>query len=86
MMMPLIVGVNDWIDVRAELGITPGTPISIQNQSTYPVRLMESPTKPTASSGWVVLSYEDTDQWGGEKLWARSSTGGLSLMVQEIEQ
>lgn len=85
-MKPLVSSSNDWIDVRATLGIAAGTPISIQNQSAYAVRLMESASKPTAIYGWIILSQGDRDQWGGETLWARSAGGGISLMVQEIEQ
>ena len=86
MMKPLVVPENDWIDVRAALGFAPGSPISIQNQSTYSVRLMESDLKPTLSDGWILHSQDDTDQWGSSILWAKSSVGGLVLMVQEIER
>jgi len=85
-MKALVLSTNDWVEVRAQLGIAEGTPIAIQNQSAYAVRLMEATSKPTAITGWIVLSQGDTDQWGGEKLWARSAGGGISLMVQEIEQ
>lgn len=68
---------NAWVDVYAESGIAPGTPINIQNKAFSPATVQEADSLPTATSrDGLLLQYGlDTGNDGSKRLYMRTNGG-----------
>ena len=70
--------VETWVDLYAATGITTGIQLIIQNTGSSVVKLVESATKPTSTTGFNSLPEREyvTNVDSNIGSWAKSKTGG----------
>ncbi len=77
---------GEWVNLYSATSISVGTKIVIQNTGSRNVILVDSVTKPTASTGFNVITPKEylVSSNAPDGAWAKSS-GGSKLQVEESE-
>ena len=77
-----------FVDVYAQTSIAVGSPLVIQNKSSYFVRVVvaSSQPAPTVTKGWIIEPYKAAVvENESEKVWIISeSSGNAKLSVQQF--
>lgn len=82
---PLVVRYNEYINVYAETGITPGTQIIIHNNGSAVAALYDSASEPDSKSGFDNIEPATflTSSATPDGVWVKSNLGTI-LQVAEV--